>query len=117
MSLSSLAYGGLFAFISGSSFVLQSGYGLGQIAFAFSFAFVVVGYICGTYLAQHLVGRRGLDGTIAIGVGCLAAGGVLMLTLVLAGVPHFAAGVGPMALYCLGVGLTMPQSMASAVTS
>lgn len=113
--LSMLAYGGLFAFISGSSFVLQNVYGLGPLAFAFCFAFVVVGYISGTFLAQHLVGRRGLDGTILIGVTFLALGGVTMVTLVALGVPHFAAVVGPMALYCMGVGLTMPQSMASAL--
>ena len=63
-----LGYGGLFAFISGSSFVLQNIYGLGPLGFAFSFAFVVVGYIGGTFLAQHWVSRRGLDGTILIGV-------------------------------------------------
>lgn len=113
--LSMLTYGGLFAFISGSSFVLQNIYGLGQLAFAFSFALVVVGYIAGTFLAQHLVGPRGLDGTILIGVACLALGGGAMALLVAAGVPSFLAIVGPMVLYCAGVGLTMPQAMASAL--
>lgn len=113
--LSMLAYGGLFAFISGSSFVLQNVYGLAPLAFAFSFAFVVVGYIAGTFVAQHSVGRRGLDGTIRIGVSCLALGGGAMIVLVAAGVSSFLAVVGPMAIYCAGVGLTMPQAMASAL--
>jgi DHA1 family bicyclomycin/chloramphenicol resistance-like MFS transporter len=38
-----------------------------------------------------------------------------MLVLVLAGVPSSFAVTGPMAIYALGVGLTMPQSMASAL--
>jgi DHA1 family bicyclomycin/chloramphenicol resistance-like MFS transporter len=110
-----LTYGGLFAFISGSSFVLQGLYGLSELAFAFSFATVVTGFIGGTALAQRLVGPRGLDGTIRLGVASLALGGALMLVLVALGVPSSFAITGPMAVYGLGVGLTMPQSMASAL--
>jgi MFS transporter, DHA1 family, multidrug resistance protein len=115
VALSMLAYGGLFAFISGSSFVLQGIYGLSELAFAFSFAFMVIGFIAGTTLAQRLVGSHGLDGTIRFGVASLAAGGVLMLALVGVGAASSMAITGPMAIYALGVGLTMPQSMASAL--
>ncbi|QFU14900.1 multidrug effflux MFS transporter [Microvirga thermotolerans] len=115
VGLSMLTYGGLFAFISGSSFVLQGRYGLGPLPYAFSFGFMVLGYILGTSLAQRLVGARGLDGTIGIGVACLAAGGLAMLVLVATGIGSFMAVTGPMALYAVGVGLTMPQSMASAL--
>ena len=115
VALSMLAYGGLFAFISGSSFVLQGLYGLDELTYAFSFAFVVMGFIIGTTLAQRLVGPRGLDGTIRFGVMALALGGILMLVLVASGVPSSLAITGPMAVYGIGVGLTMPQSMASAL--
>jgi len=115
VGLAMLTYGGLFAFISGSSFVLQGVYGLGQLPYAFSFGFMVLGYIAGTFLAQRLVGPRGLDGTIRIGVSCLAAGGLTMLLLVTVKIGSFMAVTGPMALYAVGVGLTMPQSMASAL--
>lgn len=115
VALSMLTYGGLFAFISGSSFVLQGLYGLNELSYAFSFGFVVVGFIAGTTLAQRLVGPRGLDGTIRLGVTSLAVGGVLMLALVLAGIPSSLAITGPMAIYGIGVGLTMPQAMASAL--
>ncbi|MCB8819351.1 multidrug effflux MFS transporter [Microvirga rosea] len=115
VGLAMLTYGGLFAFISGSSFVLQGIYGLGQLPYAFSFGFMVIGYIAGTFLAQRLVGPRGLDGTIRIGVTCLATGGLLMLLLVVTGTGSFMAITGPMAIYALGVGLTMPQAMASAL--
>jgi MFS transporter, DHA1 family, multidrug resistance protein len=115
VAFSSLAYGGLFAFISGSSFVLQGFYGLSELAFAFSFSFMVIGFMAGTLLAQQVVWRLGLDGTIGLGVTALALGGVLMLALVALGVPSSLAVTGPMALYAVGVGLTMPQSMASAM--
>ena len=115
VGLSMLTYGGLFAFISGSSFVLQKIYGLDELSFAFSFTFVVAGFITGTTIAQTLVGRYGLDGTIRLGVICLALGGLVMLALVLAGVPSSLGISAPMAIYGIGVGLTMPQSMASAL--
>lgn len=116
IALAALTYGGLFAFISGSSFVLQGHYGLGEIPYAFSFAVMVVGYICGTLLAQRVVGKRGLDGTIALGVAAQAAGGLAMLGLGLIGTGFSAEVTLPMALYTLGVGLTLPQVMASAMT-
>lgn len=115
VSLTSLAYAGLFAFISGSSFVLIGIYGLSPPAYGLSFGFAVLGYILGTILAQRLVGRRGLDGVIALGVVCLAGGGLSMLACVATGFAGPFGVVGPMALYACGVGLTMPQSQAAAM--
>ena len=115
MMLSMLAYGGLFAFISGSSFVLQNIYGLAPLGFAFSFAFVVVGYIAGTFLAAAFGGqarprRHDSDRRLVP-----RARRQLMILLVAFGVTSSSAIVGPMALYGAGVGLTMPQAMASAL--
>jgi DHA1 family bicyclomycin/chloramphenicol resistance-like MFS transporter len=115
VALTTLTYSGLFAFISGSSFVLQGAYGLSELAYAFSFAFMVAGYIGGTLVAQRIVPGRGLDGTIALGVAAQAAGGGLMLALALVGTGSSLEITGPMALYALGVGLTMPQSLAAAM--
>ena len=113
--LTALAYAGLFAFISGSSFVLIGIYGLSPTRYGLSFGFAVLGYISGTIIAQRLVGRRGLDGVIGLGVACLAGGGLVMLACVLIG---FGGSLGitiPMALYACGVGLTMPQAQAAAM--
>jgi DHA1 family bicyclomycin/chloramphenicol resistance-like MFS transporter len=113
--LSALAYSGLFAFISGSSFVLQGYYGLGEVAFGFSFSFGVLGFITGTLLARRLAGTRGLDGTIQVGVACLASGGLLMMGCVALGLFGPFGVIVPMALYGVGVGLTMPQALAAAM--
>ncbi len=115
VALVSLAYGGLFVFISGSSFVLIDVYGLSPVQFGLSFAFAVLGFISGTIVAQRLVGRRGLDGVIRLGVICLASGGMLMLVLVLVGTGSSLEITVPMALYAMGVGLTMPQGQAAAM--
>jgi len=116
VGLSALTYSGLFAFISGSSFVLQGVYGLSELAYGFSFGFVVIGFIGGTLIAQRIVGSRGLDGTIGLGVLCLAGGGAGMLVLSVIGTGSALEVVLPMTLYGVGVGLTMPQCMASALT-
>lgn len=115
VGLSTLTYSGLFAFISGSSFVLQDIYGLPELAFALSFVIMVFGYVGGTYLAQRLVMSRGLEETVWIGIVCLVIGGTLMLVLVGGGVRSSLGLTLPMAIYSGGVGLVLPQSMALAM--
>ncbi len=110
-----LAYGGLFAFISGSSFVLMGVYGLTPVQYGLSFSFGVLGFISGTIVAQRLVMKAGIDRVIMFGVACLAGGGVVMLLLVLIGTGSSLEVTVPMALYAMGVGLTMPQGQAAAM--
>ena len=62
-----LAYGGLFAFISGSSFVLQGIYGLDELAYAFSFAFMV--WIYHRHPGARLVSRLDSTARSRLGVG------------------------------------------------
>ena len=116
VSLSALAYSGLFTFISGSSFVLQKVYGLSVMGFSIVFSFVVLGYMTGTLIAQRAVGRLGLDRTIGLGVMALAGGGSTMMLAVWFGNGSSLEIMLPMTLYTMGVGLVMPQSMAGAMT-
>lgn len=113
VALTALAYAGLFAFISGSSFVLTWVYGLSPVQYGFSFALGVFGYIGGTVIAQRLVGRRGMDGVIALGVMSLAIGGLMMLGSVATGAGGALGVVASWAVYACGVGLVMPQAQAS----
>jgi DHA1 family bicyclomycin/chloramphenicol resistance-like MFS transporter len=98
LAIVAASYGGLFAWISGSSFVLQDLYGLSSLVFGVVFAAATLGYGLGTLLAARLVGRIGIDRTIVCGGLALAAGGLTM------------------AVYLCGLGLAMPQSMAGALT-
>lgn len=90
-------------------------YGLSAPVYGLSFGFAVLGFILGTIIAQRLVGRRGLDGVIAIGVVCLAAGGLAMLVCVSTGFGGPLGVILPMALYTCGIGLVMPQAQAAAM--
>jgi len=105
----------LFAWISGSSFVLQDLYGLSPLLFGLIFAMATLGYGAGTLIAANLVGRIGIDRTIVCGAVALAAGGLAMAAAVALGVTSPFALVAPMALYLCGLGLAMPQSMAGAL--
>jgi DHA1 family bicyclomycin/chloramphenicol resistance-like MFS transporter len=115
LAIVAASYGGLFAWISGSSFVLQDLYGLSPLLFGFVFAAATLGYGAGTLLAARLVARIGIDRTIVCGGGALAAGGLAMLAVVVVGATSPIALALPMALYLCGLGLAMPQAMAGAL--
>jgi len=113
------AYSGIFAFISGSSFVLVDGLGLGPQAYGFCFAAIVVGYMVGTLAAGRLTRRLGIDRMIAAGAAVSVLGGALLAGIAWAGVGSGLAGaaaiVAPMMVYMVGTGLVMPNAMAGAV--
>ena len=115
LAIVSASYGGLFAWISGSSFVLQDLYGLSPLLFGLVFAAATLGYGMGTLLAARLVVRIGIDRTIVCGGVALAAGGLAMAAAIALGATSPAALAAPMALYLCGLGLAMPQSMAGAL--
>jgi DHA1 family bicyclomycin/chloramphenicol resistance-like MFS transporter len=115
LAIVAASYGGLFAWISGSSFVLQDLYGLSPLAFGAMFAAATLGYGLGTLIAARLVMRIGIDRTIVCGGVALAAGGLAMVLAVALGATSPLALVLPMALYLCGLGLAMPQSMAGAL--
>ena len=110
------SYGGLFAWISGSSFVLQNVYGLSALAFGLVFAVTTLGYLTGTLLAAKLVSRLGLDRTIVWGGVALAAGGMAMVATTVMDLRSPLALALPIVIYLVGLGLAMPQSMAGALT-
>jgi DHA1 family bicyclomycin/chloramphenicol resistance-like MFS transporter len=116
LAIVAASYGGLFAWISGSSFVLQDLYGLSPLVFGVVFAAATLGYGLGTLLAARLVGRIGIDRTIVCGGLALAAGVLAMAVAIVMGATTPAALALPMAVYLCGLGLSMPQSIAGALT-
>jgi MFS transporter, DHA1 family, multidrug resistance protein len=107
---------GLFAWISGASFVLQGLYGLSAPEFGVAFALGSAGYMLGTVLAAGIVSHIGLDRTIGLGGVALAVGGLAMVAAVTLGLTSAASLVLPAALYLAGLGLAMPQGFAGAMS-
>ena len=116
LGLASASYAGLFAWISGASFVLQNLYRLTAFDFGVAFAIGSVGYMAGTALAARLVVKIGLDRTIGFGCGALFAGGVAMMAAVALGLTSALSLVLPVAIYLAGLGMVLPQSFAGAMT-
>jgi MFS transporter, DHA1 family, multidrug resistance protein len=107
---------GLFAWISGASFVLQDLYGLSAFEFGIAFAIASAGYMLGTVLAAGIVARIGIDRTIGLGALALAVGGLAMVAAVRLGLTSAASLVLPAAFYLVGLGLAMPQGFAGAMS-
>jgi DHA1 family bicyclomycin/chloramphenicol resistance-like MFS transporter len=111
-----LCYAGLFAFISGSSFIMQDYFGLDTMAFSISFAIAVIGYVTGTLTGARFGVRLGLVRMVRIGATLLALGGASMTLLLVLSSPSFWHILVPITVYMVGVGLTLPQCMAGAIT-
>jgi DHA1 family bicyclomycin/chloramphenicol resistance-like MFS transporter len=116
LGLATASFAGLFAWISGASFVLQNLYGLSPFAFGLAFAVGSVGYMTGSMLSARLTRRLGLDGIIGIGGVVIAAGGLGMTVAVALDFTSAASLVLPMAVYLAGMGMVLPQSLAGAMT-
>ena len=116
LGLATTSYAGLFAWISGASFVLQNLYGLSPLSFGVAFALGSVGYMTGTTIAARLVIRFGIDGITGLGSCALAAGGLGMVAAVALGFNSAASLVLPVAIYLAGLGMVLPQAIAGAMT-
>jgi len=116
LAVGSTCYAGLFAWISGASFVLQNLYGLTPFNFGVAFALGSFGYMVGATIAARLVLKLGLDATIGLGGCALAAGGLLMVLAVALGLTSAVSLVVPIAIYLAGLGMVLPQAIAGAMT-
>jgi DHA1 family bicyclomycin/chloramphenicol resistance-like MFS transporter len=107
---------GLYAWVAGSSIVIQGIYGLSPLAFGAIYAIGSSGYLLGTNIAVRVVMRHGLDRMIGIGTAIMAAGGLTMAAVVALGLSNVIWLVAGMTIYLTGMGLSMPQTLAGAVT-
>jgi DHA1 family bicyclomycin/chloramphenicol resistance-like MFS transporter len=115
LGIVALSYAGLFAWISGSPFVLQDLYGLSAFSFSVAFAVACTGSLLGAAIAASLVMRIGMDRTIGLGAFALAAGGLSMITSLALGLSSVTSFVLSMALYHAGLMFVMPQAIACAM--
>ena len=111
------AYAGLFAFLSGSSFVLIELYAVPEQHYGLLFLLVVSGYMGGTLIAGRFSISWGCNFLIGWGGVITLLAGALMFGLTVAGVPGVFAIIIPMAAYAVGLGIVMPQAMAGALAA
>jgi len=113
----SLTFAGLFAFLSGSSFVLIDFLGVKPEHFGLFFACIVAGYIVGNLVAIRLGHKFVPDQILVRGLMVSVVGGVIMAGLASAGVYNVWAVVLPQVVFMAGVGMVLPQTMAGALAN
>ncbi len=116
LGIAACSYAGLFAWISGSPFVLQNLYGLSAFEFGLAFAAACIGSLVSAAIAASLVLHLGLDRTIGLGSLALATGGLAMVASILLGLESVVSLVLSMMIYHAGLMLAMPQAIAGAMT-
>ncbi|MCM8594271.1 multidrug effflux MFS transporter [Accumulibacter sp.] len=109
------SYSALFAFISGSSFVLADRHGLSPQAFGACFGLVVAGYLLGSVTSGRLVRRVGSTCLLRYGAWLGALAGAGMAGLEFAGVRQIWALLAPMFLCTAATGLVMPNAISRAL--
>lgn len=110
-----LSYGAIFAFISGSSFVLIGVLGTGTELYGYLYAAGVLGYLSGTIVCRRLLGRIGLARTLALGTSVALAGGLLFVALGHAGYRHWLVVVVPQFMVMAAHGINFPCAQAGSV--
>ncbi len=112
---SALSYGGIFLFISGSSFVLIKVLAVPTQWFGVCFAFAVSGYMTGTLVCRRLLMTITGKQALRIGTACALAGGSFFLIATLLGLWHWSMVVLSMFITMASHGIIFPVTQAGAV--
>ncbi|MBM3547561.1 MAG: multidrug effflux MFS transporter [Alphaproteobacteria bacterium] len=112
-----LAYCGIFSFISGSSFTLINVLGLPTEYFGFCFGAAAAGYSAGALMAGRLIQRFGIERMVTTGTLISAGFGLLGAALAWAGIADVFAVVLPFVVVMIGIGFTLPAGIAGAIGS
>jgi DHA1 family bicyclomycin/chloramphenicol resistance-like MFS transporter len=110
-----VSFAGVFAWISGSSFVLQEIYGLSARSYGLAFGAASAGFLAGNMVATRIVMRLGLDRTIGVGALALTIGGLGSVMAVVLGGASAIPLVACMTIFATGMGLVQPQTIAGAM--
>ena len=113
--LSSLAYGGLFVILAGSSFVYIEVLGVSRVGYGLLMAGNSIAYIVGTLLCRRWLASHGLRGTVRRGAWFSLVGGVAMAGFSLAGASSVWSLFLPQCVFVVGHGIHQPCGQAGAV--
>lgn len=107
------SYAGLFAWISGSSFVFIEIFGLAPDVYGYCFASIVFGFIAGAQIASRLT--VGPVRAVALGAAVNALTGLAMIAAVALEAATVATILAPMIFYMVGMGIVLPSAQAGAI--
>jgi DHA1 family bicyclomycin/chloramphenicol resistance-like MFS transporter len=110
-----LGMGGTFAYIAGSSFVLQNIYGLTPTSYGLVFALNALGLIIGAQVSGKLTARVGTSRLLTVGLTTMVAGGALLFFVVSTRVVGLAGVIPALWVVMFGFGFVGPNAAALAM--
>ncbi|MHB8786945.1 MAG: multidrug effflux MFS transporter [Thauera sp.] len=114
-ALCTASFGGLFCFLSASSFVFIDLLGTSPSFYGLMLLLLSAFYIAGTILCRRMILRFGVQRSVMIGGALSLAGGGSMLALALAGVQGVWAIMLPAFVFMLGHGVHQPCGQSGAI--
>src|SRR6266487_2534179 len=111
-----LAFAAMFAYISGSPFVLQDIYGLSPQSFSVMFGVNALGLMTAGQINGRLVGRVPLKRLLAGGLTATATGGVALLAVVITGGIGLVGILPSLFLVVSSLGFVLPNATALALS-
>ncbi len=113
----SIAYSGIIAYMTASPFLLQSTLHLSPVQFGWLALLNAAGIFASGFVNSHCVVRYGIPKMLFSGIVGMISGAAIMLGIACFGVLNVAVIVLPMALFCMGAGLTFQNASAGALES
>jgi len=110
-----LVFGGLFSFVSGSSFVIIEVLHVAPAHFGYAFVCMVAGLASGSAVVGRLTRILRPAETVGIGVAAMTAATAVMAALAWMRVETLWAVLAPVAVYGMGTGIVLPTCMASSI--
>lgn len=115
--LTAFASAGFFAFLGGAPYVVVELMGRPPSEYGWYFALSALGYMTGNLISGRMSVRMGVDRMVGLGLGCNLIGATLILILWASGPNVPLVLFGPMILFAVGNGLTLPNGTAGAVSA
>jgi DHA1 family bicyclomycin/chloramphenicol resistance-like MFS transporter len=109
------SYAGMFAYISGSPFVLIDAFGVPRALFGVLFALPALALMAGATLNRRWVMHVAPDRLLRRGVRLVFGAGVVLVAAAWMGIGGVAGVMLPMMAYMLGMGLVQPNATAAAL--
>ncbi|MCC2669046.1 MAG: major facilitator transporter [Armatimonadetes bacterium] len=109
------SYAGMFAYISGSPFILIELFHVPKQHFGLFFALTAAALMAGATTNRILLPRRSPTVLLTLGLRLILAAGVLLALLTTARVGGLAGVIAPMMVYLFGLGLVQPNATAAAM--
>ncbi len=109
------SYGAVFAWISGSAFVLIEALQVPVTWFGVWFGLTVAPYVVANLITARLVMRVGPARLMRVGVSLAMLSGLALAGFALAGVHHLAAILIPVAVFLFATGFNQPCAIAGAI--